>query len=355
MSQNSFVLDGNIDAVPYGNNLQSAFQALATNNSGPTEPTTTYAFMTWYDTATGLIKQRDASNTTWIVKGQITGSSVIASTNNFRLSPVTGDPVGTTVATSNLFFTPYTGNTIALYDSTNFTWKLYTLSEQVIPLVCAVGSVTDIFAFDNGSGSVTFEQLPWTSVTTRAVALTRQNGVLVKSGAPSRRYIGSYAAQGANSTRVDELRMFLFNADNQIPRTLRVLDTTGTGQTHSAAVPTRTFKGVANTYNFIVLAGLTGNLLDLEGSCISVSTAGTIYYLGIGLNSTTTAATNCISRGAGAVNFATSTTSLKTRAMPLGLNTLTLLETCPAPTVTTSSLTVMGSSFTTGMWGTYLC
>lgn len=355
MSQNTFVLDGNIDAVPYGNNLQSAFQALATNNSGPTAPATTYAYMTWYDTATGLIKQRDASNSTWIVKGQITGNSAIASTNGFRLSPVTGDPIGTSASTGNLFFTPFSSNTIALYDNVTLTWKLYNLSEQTIPLVCAVGSVTDIFAFDNGSGVVTFEQLPWTSTSVRATALARQDGVLVKSGAINRRYIGSYAANGANLTRVDELRMYLFNADNQVDRLLRVMDTTGVGQTHSATVATRTFKGVANTYNFLVLTGLSGTLLELEGSCISVATAGTIYYVGIGLNSTTVAAQSCVSRGAGAVNFATATTNLETRTLPIGLNTLTFLETCPAATVTTSSVAVMGNALSTGMWGTYRC
>ncbi len=40
--------------------------ATLTNNSGPTEPTTTYAFMWWVDTSTGLLKRRNATDSDWI-------------------------------------------------------------------------------------------------------------------------------------------------------------------------------------------------------------------------------------------------------------------------------------------------
>lgn len=354
MAQNTFVLDGNIDAVPYGNNLQSAFQALATNNSGATAPSTTYAYQTWYDTTTGLIKQRDASNTTWIVKGTIIGSTVNPGINGFRLSPVTADPLGISASTGNIFFTPYTGDCISLYDNVNLTWRMYSTSELTIALSCATNTNVDIFAYDNGAGSIVFEQLAWTNSTTRATALTRQNGVWVKSGATNRRYIGTYRSIGVNLTQCDETNIFIFNADNQTPRTFRRMDTTGVGQTHSAVLSTRLFKN-STVYQANVITGLTGTLLEASGSCIAVCTAGTIYYLAIGINSTTSGAPQSVARGAGAVNFATSTCELSTRTLSVGLNTISFLESCPAGTVTTSSVTVMGSALSTGMHGTYVC
>lgn len=46
--------------------INSALQAIATNNSGATEPSTTYANMWWYDTSTGLIKRRSNANDAWV-------------------------------------------------------------------------------------------------------------------------------------------------------------------------------------------------------------------------------------------------------------------------------------------------
>jgi len=46
--------------------LNNAFSAIVSNNSSATEPTTTYAFMWWADTANDLLKQRNAADSAWI-------------------------------------------------------------------------------------------------------------------------------------------------------------------------------------------------------------------------------------------------------------------------------------------------
>jgi len=46
--------------------INSVLQAIATNNSGATAPSTTYANMWWYDTSTGLIKRRNNANDAWV-------------------------------------------------------------------------------------------------------------------------------------------------------------------------------------------------------------------------------------------------------------------------------------------------
>lgn len=46
--------------------LNTLFQAIAGNNSGATAPSTTFAFQWWADTATDILKQRNAANTAWI-------------------------------------------------------------------------------------------------------------------------------------------------------------------------------------------------------------------------------------------------------------------------------------------------
>lgn len=49
--------------------LNAALGAIVTNNSGATEPATTYPNMWWYDTANAQLKRRNNANDAWIVLG----------------------------------------------------------------------------------------------------------------------------------------------------------------------------------------------------------------------------------------------------------------------------------------------
>jgi len=56
--------------------INAAFQALVTQASGASAPTTTYPFMLWADTANNLLKMRNAANTAWLVVGELNGPSI---------------------------------------------------------------------------------------------------------------------------------------------------------------------------------------------------------------------------------------------------------------------------------------
>jgi hypothetical protein len=45
--------------------MNSAYQALASNSSGATAPTTTFANQWWYDTTNDKLMIRDSANTAW--------------------------------------------------------------------------------------------------------------------------------------------------------------------------------------------------------------------------------------------------------------------------------------------------
>ena len=51
--------------------FNNAIDTLNTINSGPSAPTTTEAYMLWADTTNNLLKQRNSSNTTWVVLGTL--------------------------------------------------------------------------------------------------------------------------------------------------------------------------------------------------------------------------------------------------------------------------------------------
>ena len=70
MSQNDLVIAN--QAFPATRaDITSALQALGSNNSGATAPSTTYANMMWYDTTSNILKIRAEANDAWINIGYL--------------------------------------------------------------------------------------------------------------------------------------------------------------------------------------------------------------------------------------------------------------------------------------------
>jgi len=96
VAQHDYVIANGTGAA-VRSDLNGALGAIATNNSGSTEPTTTYAYQFWSDTTTGLLKIRNAANSAWVTVG------TLASTNlglaSLAGATFTGDVIlGTTTA-----------------------------------------------------------------------------------------------------------------------------------------------------------------------------------------------------------------------------------------------------------------
>ena len=54
--------------------LNNALQAILTNNSSASAPSTTAAYMFWADTTTGTLKIRNSSNNAWVELLQLDGT-----------------------------------------------------------------------------------------------------------------------------------------------------------------------------------------------------------------------------------------------------------------------------------------
>ena len=326
MSQADFNVDGTQTRTNWVIEANACWQALATNNSGSTAPNTTYPFMWWADTATNTIKQRNAANSAWILIGPLFTKSVSPETNNFRLSVTSGNPFGTGTGATILYFTPVNGNRLALYDSTNSLWREYELSEQSITLSCTSGNVYDIFAYDDGTGAVVFEQLVWTNVNTRATALVRQDGVWVRSGSTNKRYIGSYYATGTNTTEQSPQRALVFNASNRHFYNLFYKDVTG----NYTWVTGNTVRQMRNstTSRFDVLIGLPGTPVSVQTSAlVGIANNSQFYYLTWGVDSTTAISNLATEQGAYLVNvFSNCNPILCTSALAVGFRQLNALE-----------------------------
>jgi hypothetical protein len=136
-----------------------------------------------------------------------------------RLTLESGVPISTTnqTAKTTLYFTPYNGNSVSLYDGSE--WDLFSFSELSLSLSGYTANTNyDIFIYNN-SGTLTLESTAWTNNTTRATALVLQDGVHVKSGATTRRYLGTIRITGTSGQCEDSAnRRFLWNYYNQVEK-----------------------------------------------------------------------------------------------------------------------------------------
>ena len=86
MSQHDFTI-ANQTASSARSDINSGLQALATNNSGASAPSTPFANMWWYDSSNNKLYIRNENNTAWIEVGNLDqGAS--------RFEPVNAVPVG---------------------------------------------------------------------------------------------------------------------------------------------------------------------------------------------------------------------------------------------------------------------
>ena len=70
MAQHDYNL-ANQSGLSFRQDLNNALLAIVSQNSGATEPSTTYAYQLWGDTTAGLLKQRNAANSGWVTIGTL--------------------------------------------------------------------------------------------------------------------------------------------------------------------------------------------------------------------------------------------------------------------------------------------
>lgn len=171
MAQHDYVIANGTGAA-VRSDLNGALAAIATNNSGATEPATTYAFQWWADTTTGLLKIRNAANSAFVTVGTlastnlglitssdatstflaktggtITGALEIGSAGSLVFEGSTADGNETTLAVTD----PTTDRTITFPDATG-TVPLLGLAQTF-----SAAQRGSISALGNQSGTITLD------------------------------------------------------------------------------------------------------------------------------------------------------------------------------------------------------
>jgi hypothetical protein len=260
-----------------------------------------------------------------------------------RLTTQTGVPYSITnrTAQSTIFFTPYQGNRITLYSGGR--WKLHSFAQiSTVLSGLTAGANYDIFAYNN-SGTVALEVgTAWTNATTRAVALTSLNGVLVSSGDSTRRYIGTFRAVTTTTTNDAASSRLLWNLCNRGRRSLQVTD--GTNTWAYALSPWRQVRATAaNTVAIVV--GVNDSLLSMRALLNSGTTTGMVWVsTGIGIDSTTVSSAQLMG-GTSNANFSSQVWAEYLGYPGLGYHDINWLETTDAA----ASVTFYGDNGSTAL------
>jgi hypothetical protein len=236
----------------------------------------------------GITVQINGSNELEVIPG---GANVLPFINNYRLSATTAVPVTTSdvTTTSTLYWTPYNGLHCSLY--TGAAWSDYTGGE----LSLALSSLTsdknyDVFVDYNG-GTEQLVLVAWTDDTTRATALTKQDGVYVLTAATDHRYVGTIRTiatnatcdfGGGSTTNVGGKR-FIWNYYNRVERALAVIETEDTWVYSTAT--TRQARAIAGNKVEMVV-GVSEEPITASVLALTITQSGGSAYVGVGLDTT---------------------------------------------------------------------
>jgi len=186
----------------------------------------------------------------------------IAAVAQGRLTLETGVPVSATNQTAKtiLYYTPYTGDYVALYNTVELRWDLFQFTERSLSLSgLAANTNYDIFIWDN-SGTLTLQAVAWASsgagTSTRASAITQLDGIWVKDS-DKRRYLGTIRTTATVGECEDSvLRRYVWNTQNKTTRVLVIKNSVG----HTYEGGVWRYWNNDTTFKLAVVCGLTHNV-----------------------------------------------------------------------------------------------
>lgn len=207
-----------------------------------------------------------------------------------RLTLTAGQPVGTAdiSAATSVYYTPHVGNRIALYDGS--AWQSISFPETSIAVPATTHTIYDVFAYLS-SGSLALELTSWTNDTTRAGALVRQHGVLVRSGNATRRYLGSFRTTATSGRTEDSAaRRYLYNYYHRVRRPLQRAETAASW-TYSTAAYRQANNNSANQLDF--LQGVEEDSVQAMLIANASNSSATVRNLFFGMALDSTTSTDC--------------------------------------------------------------
>ena len=225
-----------------------------------------------------------------------------------RLTLTSGTPVTTSdvTAATTVYFTPYKGNRISLYYDGD--WHNYTFSELSLSLSGYTADTNyDIFAYNNGS-SIVLESTAWSTGTTRATGLTTQDGVYVKSGAITKRYLGTIRTTSTTGQCEDSItKRLCWNYYNRVNKRMRLEDTSS----HSYGTASWRYfdNDSSNILEIVCGSNEEAYYIDVSSQVVAGNDSNNAY-VGVGVNTSSSSVNLTCSSGNQRLRYSASYTNV---------------------------------------------
>lgn len=269
-----------------------------------------------------------------------------------RLTLVSQSPVSlsSTAAATTIFWTPYMGDRVSTFNGKRWTTQQFT--EKTVAVPATTTTPYDVFVVD---GTLALETVNWSSDTARATALVMQDGVLVKSGDFTRKYLGTGRTTGVSGQTEDSPNnRFLWNYYN------RVLKNTATNYTADRSTTSASYTELDTEIrgNFVLGVSESAVFASAGGSGDNASN-GNPFSIGLAFDSATVVdpkfETVVYSNAVLALDAPVSISGMKF-GLAVGFHFVTMLARSPngVNTVTLRGTTGNGNTTVyihTGIWG----
>lgn len=243
-------------------------------------------------------------------------SSVGALRPGGRLTLATATPVMTSTVTAagTVYYTPYVGNLIPIWNGSVFLPTQFTELSNILANssvgnagpAAAVGShaVYDLFVWSS-SGTLFLTRGPaWTNATTRGYTLTRTSGILTNTSAITNgpaggagTFVGTIATDAAGGTVTFSTGgsasggtagiLDVWNMNNRVIETAGSVDS-GAQYTYSSATIRQARASAGNQIQFVTGLQEDTGIISLFGRILTNVTVTSTGSFGIGIDSTTT-------------------------------------------------------------------
>lgn len=122
MSQSDYTI-ADQDGASFLVDINAQLAAIVSNNSGATEPATTYSYQWWADTSSGSLKQRNAANNAWVTIGTLgAGNLGLLALTGGTLTGALNEAQGADIASAGTVnLTTATGNYVHITGTTAIT------------------------------------------------------------------------------------------------------------------------------------------------------------------------------------------------------------------------------------------
>ncbi len=201
-----------------------------------------------------------------------------------RLTLESGVPVSSTdqTAKSTLYFTPYNGNLVSVYDGSRWLIKQFTELSLALTGLTADKNY-DVFLTNTPALELS---AAWTNDTTRATAIAQQDSVDIKSGDATRRWLGTIRAVTSTTTEDSLLKRFVWNKYNRVRRKM-LRQTPDVSWTYSTVGTWRSANADnANRLQFVV--GVKEDPIECRVTTVAQSTVNMWSGVGLALDATNT-------------------------------------------------------------------